>query len=110
MPGARPCICQSRRPFKLDPRDPVLYFLQRLRDEAHRFAIAGHRSETGQGGRRARRSIGCRASARKRKKALLSHFGSVRAIETAGLLDLERVPGINRAVARAVYDAFHDGS
>ena len=46
----------------------------------------------------------------KRKKALLSHFGSVRAIETAGLLDLERVPGINKAVARAVYDAFHERS
>ena len=46
----------------------------------------------------------------KRKKALLSHFGSVRAIETAGLLDLERVPGISKAVARAVYDAFHEGS
>jgi excinuclease ABC subunit C len=46
----------------------------------------------------------------KRKRALLSHFGSVRAIETAGLLDLERVPGISKAVARSVYDAFHEGS
>jgi excinuclease ABC subunit C len=46
----------------------------------------------------------------RRKKALLGHFGSVRAIETAGLLDLERVPGISRAVARAVYDAFHEAS
>jgi excinuclease ABC subunit C len=99
----------DRPPFRLDPRDPVLYFLQRLRDEAHRFAIASHR---------ARRSKGAARSAldrvpgvgSKRKRALLGHFGSVRAIETAGLLDLERVPGISRAVARAVYDAFHEAS
>jgi len=99
----------GRAPFTLDPRDPLLYFLQRLRDEAHRFAISGHRTKRG-------KAIGRSALDRvagvggKRKKALLNHFGSVRAIETAGLLDLERVPGINKAVARAVYDAFHDGS
>jgi excinuclease ABC subunit C len=99
----------ERAPFRLDPRDPVLYFLQRLRDEAHRFAISSHR---------ARRSKGLGRSAldrvpgvgAKRKKALLGHFGSVRAIEMAGLLDLERVPGISKAVARAVYDAFHEAS
>ena len=99
----------DRPPFRLDPRDPVLYFLQRLRDEAHRFAITSHR---------ARRSKGAARSAldqvegvgAKRKKALLGHFGSVRAIEMAGLLDLERVPGISKTVARAVYDAFHEAS
>ncbi|HSA79545.1 MAG TPA: excinuclease ABC subunit UvrC [Geminicoccaceae bacterium] len=99
----------GRTPLKLDPGDPVLYFLQRLRDEAHRFAITSHRTRRG-------KAIGRSALDRvagvggKRKKALLSHFGSVRAIETAGLLDLERVPGINKAVAKAVYDAFHEGS
>ena len=87
----------------------MLYFLQRLRDEAHRFAIASHRAKRG-------KSVGRSALDRvqgvggKRKKALLGHFGSVRAIETAGLLDLERVPGISKAVAKAVYDAFHDGN
>jgi excinuclease ABC subunit C len=99
----------ERAAFRLDPRDPVLYFLQRLRDEAHRFAIASHR---------ARRSKGLGRSAldrvpgvgAKRKKALLGHFGSVRAIEMAGLLDLERVSGISKAVARAVYNAFHEAS
>jgi excinuclease ABC subunit C len=99
----------GRSPLKLDPRDPVLYFLQRLRDEAHRFAIASHRARRGKGiGRSALDrvpGVGAR-----RKKALLGHFGSVRAIETAGLLDLERVPGISRAVAKAVYDAFHEAS
>jgi excinuclease ABC subunit C len=97
----------GRPPFKLDQRDPVLYFLQRLRDEAHRFAITSHRARRGKGvGRSALdRVAGVGA---KRKKALLGHFGSVRAIETAGLLDLERVPGISKAVAKAVYDAFHE--
>ncbi|MGH6904076.1 MAG: excinuclease ABC subunit UvrC [Geminicoccaceae bacterium] len=99
----------ERTPFKLDPRDPVLYFLQRLRDEAHRFAIASHRARRG---KRVGRSALDRVAGvgAKRKKALLGHFGSVRAIETAGLLDLERVPGISKAVARAVYDAFHEAS
>ena len=107
--GRETLYLPDRRPLKLDPRDPVLYFLQRLRDEAHRFAISGHRSKRG-------KAVGRSALDRvpgvggKRKKALLSHFGSVRAIETAGLLDLERVPGINKAVAKAVYDAFHEGS
>lgn len=82
--------------------------MQRLRDEAHRFAVASHRGKRG-------RAIGRSALDRvpgigaKRKKALLAHFGSVRGVEQAGLLDLERVPGISRAVARTVYDHFHDG-
>jgi excinuclease ABC subunit C len=107
--GRETLYLKGRPPLKLDPQDAVLYFLQRLRDEAHRFAIASHRNKRG-------KAVGRSALDRvpgvggKRKKALLGHFGSVRAIETAGLLDLERVPGINRAVAKAVYDAFHDGS
>jgi excinuclease ABC subunit C len=98
----------GRDALSLDPKDPVLYFVQRLRDEAHRFAVASHRGRRG-------RAIGRSALDRvpgigaKRKKALLAHFGSVRGIEQAGLLDLERVPGISRAVARTVYDFFHDG-
>jgi excinuclease ABC subunit C len=107
--GRETLYLPEQAPLKLDPRDPLLYFLQRLRDEAHRFAITSHRT------RRAK-AVGRSALDRvpgvggKRKKALLSHFGSVRAIETAGLLDLERVPGINKAVAKAVYDAFHERS
>ena len=98
----------GRSPMKLDPREPVLYFLQRLRDEAHRFAITSHRAKRG-------KAIGRSSLDRipgvgtRRKRALLAHFGSVRAIESAGLRDLERVPGIDKAVARAVYDAFHEG-
>ncbi|HLT02636.1 MAG TPA: excinuclease ABC subunit UvrC [Geminicoccaceae bacterium] len=107
--GRETLYLPDRPPLKLDPRDPVLYFLQRLRDEAHRFAITSHRARRG-------KSVGRSALDRvpgvgaKRKKALLGHFGSVRAIETAGLLDLERVPGISKAVAKAVYDAFHEAT
>ena len=97
----------DREPFTLDPRDPVLYLVQRLRDEAHRFAIATHR------GRRAKevtRSAldGVPGIGSQRKRALLQHFGSARAVAQAGLLDLEKVPGINRAVARVVHDYFHE--
>lgn len=97
----------GRQPFMLDPKDPVLYFLQRLRDEAHRFAVSSHR------GRRARevgRSVldAVPGVGARRKRALLQHFGSARAVAQAGLLDLEQVPGINKAVAKAIYDHFHD--
>jgi excinuclease ABC subunit C len=96
----------GREPFSLEPKDPVLYFLQRLRDEAHRFAIGTHR---------ARRQIAATQSeldeiagiGRSRRKALLHHFGSVRAIARAGLSDLQQVAGINQTVAKKVYDHFH---
>ncbi len=93
-------------PLSLDPRDPVLYFLQRLRDEAHRFAIGTHR---------AKRTKAISASpldeipgiGARRKRALLHHFGSARGVAAAGLTDLERVEGISKMVAKKVYDHFH---
>ena len=98
----------DREPFSPDPRDPVLYFLQRLRDEAHRFAIGSHR---------ARRSVRLVRSAldeipgigAARKKALLHHFGSAKAVAAAGVADLEAAPGISRSMARKIYDWFHAG-
>jgi excinuclease ABC subunit C len=92
--------------FSLDSRDPVLYFLQRLRDEAHRFAIGVHRS---------RRSKGIESSPLDkilgvggiRKKSLLHHFGSARGVSEAGTKDLEVVDGISRAMAIRIYDWFH---
>ena len=96
----------GKPPFGLDPKDPVLYFLQRLRDEAHRFAIGTHRA------RRAK-AIGVSpldeiaGIGGKRKKALLHHFGSARSVARAGLADLERVDGISKAVAQRIYDHFH---
>ena len=99
---------QGREAFQLPPRDPVLYFLQRLRDEAHRFAITTHRNA------RSKKITtselddvpGIGAA---RKRALLMHFGSARGVKGAGLKDLEAVSGINRATARAVYAHFHPG-
>jgi excinuclease ABC subunit C len=96
-------------PVMLDPRDPVLYLLQRWRDEAHRFAITRHRGKRakaiGQSVLDAVPGIGG-----KRKKALLNHFGSARDVAAASLGDLEQVPGVNKAVARAIHDHFHEGS
>ncbi len=98
----------GREPFSLDPRDPVLYLLQRLRDEAHRFVIAAHRGKRSRSLGRSRldRIPGVGPA---RKRALLHHFGSARGVEQAGLEDLERVPGISRVLARTIYDHFHDG-
>jgi len=96
----------DRPPFALEPRDPVLYFLQRLRDEAHRFAIGTHRAKRGKHiGRSPMDEIA--GIGPRRKKALLLHFGSARGVSRASLADLESVEGISAAVARRIYDHFH---
>jgi excinuclease ABC subunit C len=100
---AGPC-----EPFQLPPRDPVLYFLQRLRDEAHRFAITTHRAGRSKNIRQSEldevQGIGAA-----RKRALLNHFGSARGVKMAGLTDLEAAPGISKEIARRVYAHFHPG-
>ncbi|WP_304619854.1 excinuclease ABC subunit UvrC [Paracoccus sediminilitoris] len=96
----------GQRPFALRMNDPVLYFLQRLRDEAHRWAIGTHRAK------RAKSAMsnpldeiaGVGAA---RKRALLTHFGSAKAVGRAGLADLQAVEGISAAMAQKVYDHFH---
>jgi excinuclease ABC subunit C len=93
--------------FKLPPRDPVLYFVQRLRDEAHRFAIGSHRARR----KRDIREAGLQeipGIGPTRKRALLRHFGTLRAIERASLPDLARVPGINDETAKRIFDFFHE--
>jgi excinuclease ABC subunit C len=96
----------GRPPFSLEPRDPVLYFLQRLRDEAHRFAIGAHRTRRAQAiGRSPLDEIAGIGS--RRKQALLHHFGSARAVARAGIGEIERVSGISKTVAKKVYDHFH---
>ena len=96
----------DRMPFSLEPRDPVLYYLQRLRDEAHRFAIGTHRDRRAKAlGRSEIDQIPGIGPAR--KKALLHHFGSAQAVARAGLADLAAVAGINAAVAKKIYDYFH---
>jgi len=97
---------EGREAFQLPPRDPVLYFLQRLRDEAHRFAITTHR--VGRSKSLVTSELDEIAGVGpSRKRALLNHFGSARGVKQAGLVDLEAVPGINRATARLVYAHFH---
>ncbi len=98
----------GREPITLAPNDPVLYYLQRLRDEAHRFAIGTHRARRSKLiGRSVLDEVGGIGSARKR--ALLHHFGSARNVAKAGLTDLEAVPGISKTVAKKIYDHFHGG-
>ena len=107
--GRETFFVEGREPFRLPPRDPALYFVQRLRDEAHRFAIGTHR---------ARRKKDFTKSplddiagiGPTRKRALLNAFGTAKAISRAGLGDLEKVPGINAATAKMVYDHFNDRS
>lgn len=96
----------GRDPFQLPPRDAVLYYLQRLRDEAHRFAIASHRAGRSKSLTRSELDdVPGVGAALKRK--LLNHFGSARGVRNAALEDLEKAPGIGPAVARRIYQHFH---
>jgi excinuclease ABC subunit C len=97
----------GRAPFMLEPRDPVLYFVQRLRDEAHRFAIGTHRAKRA-------KSLGANpldeiaGIGPTRKRALLKHFGSAKAVSRAGVDDLQAVDGISAEMAKKIYDFFHE--
>jgi excinuclease ABC subunit C len=98
---------RGKQPILLEPRDPVLYCIQKLRDEAHRFAIGAHR---------AKRKKAITASpldevpgvGPSRKRALLKHFGSAKAVSRAGIADLESVAGISAQMAKTIYDHFHE--
>ena len=105
--GKETFFMPGRESFKLQPRDPVLYFVQRLRDEAHRFAIGSHRTR-----RRidmARNPLDEVAGiGPTRKRALLHHFGSAKAVSRASVEDLLSVQGISEQTARTIYDHFHE--
>ena len=98
----------GQRPMALQRNDPVLYFIQRLRDEAHRWAIGAHRAKRA-------KAVGATplddvpGVGAARKRALLAHFGSAKAVSRAGLGDLQAVEGISAKVAQTVYDFFHAG-
>ncbi|MDP3896335.1 MAG: excinuclease ABC subunit UvrC [Mesorhizobium sp.] len=105
--GRERFFVSGREAFTLPPRDPILYFIQRLRDEAHRFAIGTHRA------RRKKElvknpldEIGGIGPARKR--ALLHHFGTAKAVSRAALSDLRAVEGVSESLAKQIYDHFHD--
>jgi excinuclease ABC subunit C len=97
----------GRAPMLLEPRDPVLYFVQRLRDEAHRFAVGTHRA-------RRSKAIGANpldeiaGIGPRRKRALLQHFGSAKAVSRASTADLLAVGGISAQMAQTIYDFFHE--
>ncbi|MFC6489069.1 excinuclease ABC subunit UvrC [Nitratireductor sp. GCM10026969] len=98
----------GRQSFSLPVRDPVLYFVQRLRDEAHRFAIGSHRA------RRKKEMVRnpldeVPGIGPGRKRALLHHFGTAKAVSRAGVEDLMEVSGISESIARQIYDHFHEG-
>jgi excinuclease ABC subunit C len=107
--GRETFFLPGRESFKLPPRDPVLYFVERLRDEAHRFAIGSHRARR----KRDLREAGLQEIAGigpSRKRALLHHFGTLKAIERAAVTDLMQVDGISAETARRIYAFFHDGA
>lgn len=98
---------RGQRPFALQRNDPVLYFIQRLRDEAHRFAIGTHRAKRAKaiGATPLDDIAGVGAS---RKRALLAHFGSAKAVSRANLADLKAVDGISAAMAEKIFGFFHE--
>jgi excinuclease ABC subunit C len=107
--GRETFFMPGRAPLKLPPRDPVLYFVERLRDEAHRFAVGSHRQRR----KRDIREAGLQEIAGigpGRKRALLHHFGTLKAIERASLTDLAQVPGVSAETARRIYEFFHEGA
>jgi len=105
--GRETFFMPEREPFRLPPRDPVLYFVERLRDEAHRFAVGSHRQRR----KRDIREAGLQeipGVGPARKRALLRHFGTLKAIERASVSDLAQVAGVSSETARRIYDYFHE--
>ena len=107
--GRETFFLPGRDSFKLPPRDPVLYFVERLRDEAHRFAVGSHRTRRARDMREAglQEIVGIGPT---RKRALLHHFGTLKAIERASVTDLMQVEGISAETARRIYEFFHEGA
>lgn len=104
--GRETLFMPDREAIKLEPRDPVLYFIQRLRDEAHRFVIGSHRKlrkkDIREAGLQEIPGIGP-----SRKRALLHHFGTLKEIERASIADLGKVPGVSAESARRIFEYFH---
>ena len=104
--GLERLFLPGKPPFMLEPKSPVLYFLQRLRDEAHRFAIGAHRT---------RRTMEMKKNpldeiegiGAARKRALLHAFGSARGVSRADAADLIKVEGVSQSLAQRIYDYFH---
>jgi excinuclease ABC subunit C len=105
--AGRETLCvPGKKPFRLSPRDPALYFIQRLRDEAHRFAVGTHRA-------RRKKSLAksplddIAGIGPGRKRLLMMHFGTAKAVESASVDDLKRIPGISAQLAQTIFDRLH---
>jgi excinuclease ABC subunit C len=96
----------GREPFQLDFNDPVLHYLQRLRDEVHRYAIGSHRTKRSKA-IRSNPLDDVKGIGGNRKRALLQHFGSAKGVEAASLAELEKVTGISKQIALKIYHHFH---
>ena len=105
--GRERFFMHGRAPFRLEEKSPVLYYLQRLRDESHRFAIGAHRGKRKAGV--AKNPLDeIEGVGPTRKRALLERFGSARGVSRAALSELEQVAGVNTELARRIYDFFHE--
>ncbi len=100
-------IYYKNKEYILERNDPLLFFIQRLRDEAHRFAISTHRAKRK---KNLSKSLldQIQGIGKQRKRALLNHFGSARAVESASFDDLKSVEGIEDSIAKKIYDYFHE--
>ena len=101
-------VSERRTPLAIHPRAPALHLIQQIRDEAHRFAITGHRGRRG----RARTTSalqGIPGIGATRRRALLRHFGGLRQVERAGVEEISRVQGISLSIAQRVYEYLHKG-
>ena len=100
-------IYHENKEYKFEKNDPLLFFIQRLRDEAHRFAISTHRAKRK---KNLSKSLldQIEGIGKQRKKSLLNHFGSARAVESASFEELKSVEGIEDNIAKKIYDYFHE--
>jgi len=112
-PGRKPgrehlILAWENRSLRLPPDSPALHLIQTIRDEAHRFAVAGHRQRRG---RARNRSVleEIEGVGSKRRQNLIRHFGGIRGVARAGVEDLAMVPGINKNLAQKIYNTFHEG-
>ena len=99
-------LSDSKREIRLKPSDPGLHLIQEIRDEAHRFAVTGHRQR-----RKKQRMTspleGIEGVGSKRRQQLIKHFGGLQGVERAGVEELAKVTGINKNLAQRIYDSFH---